>query len=162
MIQFTSFGDYGNWVNNKWENSRSEKTISVISPYFDKEIATIPDSNGSDLDIAVDKAKSAFPDWSETNIRDRAQIMFRFKSIIEKDTSNINAYLRLGQVIREGGNAKQALKIHRGLNLRKGLTHYEQMELYKNSGANPLGGCLPMLIQMPILVSVFSIFRSKE
>ena len=36
-----------------------------------------------------------------------------------------------------------------------------QMELYKNSGANPLGGCLPMLIQMPILVSVFSIFRSK-
>ena len=36
-----------------------------------------------------------------------------------------------------------------------------QMELYKNSGANPLGGCVPMLIQMPILVSVFSIFRSK-
>ena len=36
-----------------------------------------------------------------------------------------------------------------------------QMELYKNSGANPLGGCLPMLIQTPILVSVFSIFRSK-
>ena len=36
-----------------------------------------------------------------------------------------------------------------------------QMELYKNSGANPMGGCLPMLIQMPILVSIFSIFRSK-
>jgi lipopolysaccharide biosynthesis regulator YciM len=55
-----------------------------------------------------------------------------FKSIIEKDTSNINAYLRLGQVVREGGNPEQALKIHRGLNLRKGLTHYEQVELYKN------------------------------
>ena len=36
-----------------------------------------------------------------------------------------------------------------------------QMELYKSSGANPMGGCLPMLIQMPILVSVVSIFRSK-
>jgi len=55
-----------------------------------------------------------------------------FKSIIEKDTSNINAYLRLGQVVREGGNPDQALKIHRGLNLRKGFTHYEQVELYKN------------------------------
>ena len=55
-----------------------------------------------------------------------------FKSIIEKDTNNINAYLRLGQVVREGGNPEQALKIHRGLNLRKGLTHYEQVELYKN------------------------------
>jgi len=55
-----------------------------------------------------------------------------FKSIIEKDTNNINAYLRLGQVVREGGNPEHALKIHRGLNLRKGLTHYEQVELYKN------------------------------
>ena len=43
MIQFTSFGDYGNWVDNKWIDSKSENTISVISPYFDKEIATIPD-----------------------------------------------------------------------------------------------------------------------
>ena len=89
MIQFTSFGDYGNWVGNKWTDSRSENTISVISPYFDKEIATIPDSDARDLDIAVDKARSAFPDWSNTNIRDRAQIMFRFKSIIEKDIDNL-------------------------------------------------------------------------
>jgi acyl-CoA reductase-like NAD-dependent aldehyde dehydrogenase len=33
----------------------------VISPYFDKEIATIPESNFSDLDYAVQKAKAAFP-----------------------------------------------------------------------------------------------------
>ena len=89
MIQFTSFGDYGNWVDNKWIDSKSENTISVISPYFDKEIATIPDSDGSDLDIAVDKARSVFPSWSNTNIRDRAQIMFRFKSIIENDMDNL-------------------------------------------------------------------------
>jgi len=89
MIQFTSFGDYGNWVDNKWIDSKSENTISVISPYFDKEIATIPDSDGSDLDIAVDKARSAFPRWANTNIRDRAQIMFRFKSIIENDMDNL-------------------------------------------------------------------------
>ncbi len=89
MIQFTSFGDYGNWVDNKWTDSKSGNTISVISPYFDKEIATIPDSDGSDLDIAVDMARSAFPGWSNTNIRDRAQIMFRFKSIIENDMDNL-------------------------------------------------------------------------
>jgi len=89
MIQFTSFGDYGNWVDNKWTDSKSGNTISVISPYFDNEIATIPDSDASDLDIAVDKARSAFPGWSNTNIRDRAQIMFRFKSIIENDMDNL-------------------------------------------------------------------------
>ena len=95
MIQFSSYGDYGNWVNNKWQESRSENRISVISPYFDKQIATIPDSGKNDLDIAVEKAKSAFPNWEKTNVRDRAQIMFRFKSIIEKDMDNLAALIAL-------------------------------------------------------------------
>jgi YidC/Oxa1 family membrane protein insertase len=34
----------------------------------------------------------------------------------------------------------------------------EMMSLYKESGASPLSGCLPMLIQMPILLAVFRFF----
>lgn len=34
------------------------------------------------------------------------------------------------------------------------------MELYKTRGVNPLGGCLPMLLQMPLLLSLFIVFRS--
>ena len=34
------------------------------------------------------------------------------------------------------------------------------MELYKARGVNPLGGCLPMLLQMPLLLSLFIVFRS--
>jgi YidC/Oxa1 family membrane protein insertase len=33
------------------------------------------------------------------------------------------------------------------------------MKLYKEEKINPLGGCLPMLLQMPILFSLFSLFR---
>ena len=36
----------------------------------------------------------------------------------------------------------------------------EMMNLYKESGASPLSGCLPMLIQMPILLAVFRFFPS--
>lgn len=35
-----------------------------------------------------------------------------------------------------------------------------QMALYKEEGVNPMGGCLPMLLQMPILISLFAVFRS--
>ncbi|OUW61965.1 MAG: hypothetical protein CBD58_02525 [bacterium TMED198] len=35
----------------------------------------------------------------------------------------------------------------------------ETMALYQKHGANPLGGCLPMLIQMPVLISLFQVFR---
>ncbi|MAH99252.1 MAG: membrane protein insertase YidC, partial [Euryarchaeota archaeon] len=31
----------------------------------------------------------------------------------------------------------------------------EIMELYQKTGVNPLGGCLPILLQLPILISVF-------
>ena len=34
----------------------------------------------------------------------------------------------------------------------------EQMKLYSTYGINPAGGCLPMLLQMPILVALYSVF----
>ena len=37
----------------------------------------------------------------------------------------------------------------------------EMMSLYKESGASPLSGCLPMLIQMPILLAVFRFFPAS-
>ena len=34
------------------------------------------------------------------------------------------------------------------------------MKLYKERGVNPLGGCLPMLLQMPLLFALFIVFRT--
>ncbi len=34
------------------------------------------------------------------------------------------------------------------------------MKLYKDEGVNPMGGCLPLLIQMPLLFALFQVFRS--
>jgi YidC/Oxa1 family membrane protein insertase len=36
----------------------------------------------------------------------------------------------------------------------------EMMKFYKEHGINPLGGCLPTLLQMPLLVALFVVFRS--
>ncbi len=36
----------------------------------------------------------------------------------------------------------------------------EMAELYKSSGVNPLAGCLPLLVQMPVLIAIF--FAIKE
>ncbi len=35
------------------------------------------------------------------------------------------------------------------------------MSLYKQTGVNPLSGCIPMLIQMPILIAMFRFFPSS-
>ncbi|MDQ7773607.1 MAG: membrane protein insertase YidC [Elusimicrobiales bacterium] len=37
----------------------------------------------------------------------------------------------------------------------------EIMEMYKKHGANPLGGCLPMLLQIPIFFALFTALRNS-
>lgn len=37
----------------------------------------------------------------------------------------------------------------------------EQMKLYKKAGVNPFGGCLPQLIQLPILIAMFRFFPAS-
>jgi YidC/Oxa1 family membrane protein insertase len=36
----------------------------------------------------------------------------------------------------------------------------ETMKLYRESGVNPLGGCLPLLLQFPILISMYAVIRA--
>ncbi|MEI6166750.1 MAG: YidC/Oxa1 family insertase periplasmic-domain containing protein [bacterium] len=38
--------------------------------------------------------------------------------------------------------------------------HAETMALYKTHKVNPLGGCLPMLVQIPVFFALFSVLRS--
>jgi YidC/Oxa1 family membrane protein insertase len=37
----------------------------------------------------------------------------------------------------------------------------EQMKLYQTTGVSPFGGCLPMLVQMPILLALFNFFPNS-
>ena len=59
-INFKNYGHQKNWISGSYVDSISTKKISVVSPYFDKEIATVTDSNIKDLNLAVEKSKSIF------------------------------------------------------------------------------------------------------
>jgi len=37
----------------------------------------------------------------------------------------------------------------------------ETMKLYKQTGVNPLGGCLPMVLQFPVLIAMFYFFPTS-
>ena len=37
----------------------------------------------------------------------------------------------------------------------------EQMKLFREAGVNPLGGCIPALLQIPIFFALFSFFNSN-
>ncbi len=58
-----------------------------------------------------------------------------------------------------GPRIKELQQRHKGD--REALTR-EQMALYKEEGVNPAAGCLPLLLQMPILYSLFFIFQNLK
>ena len=56
--------------------------------------------------------------------------VFKLKDLVQYDTNNIRAYLRLGDIFRENLKVEQALKIHQSLILRKRLSKALQCEIY--------------------------------
>ena len=42
----------------------------------------------------------------------------------------------------------------------KQMLNIKTMELYKEHKVNPMGGCLPLLIQFPILIALFGVLRN--
>jgi YidC/Oxa1 family membrane protein insertase len=54
---------------------------------------------------------------------------------------------------------KELQKKYKG---NKAKVQEETMKLYKEAGVNPLGGCLPLLLQFPILIAMYAVLRAPE
>ena len=73
-----------NYINGKFVNASTHNTLDVISPLDGTLLSTVPMSAAKDLDDAVKAAQSAFPTWSKTPIKERVQVFFRYKYLLEK------------------------------------------------------------------------------
>ena len=73
-----------NYINGKFVNASSERSLEVISPIDGELLSKVPMSTAADLDSAVKAAKAAFPAWSKTPIKERVQVFFRYKYLLEK------------------------------------------------------------------------------
>ncbi len=73
-----------NFIGGKFVNPTTEKTMDVISPLDGTLLSKVPMSSVKDLDAAVQAAKAAFPSWSRTPIKERVQVFFRYKTLLEK------------------------------------------------------------------------------
>ena len=73
-----------NYINGSWVDSSTSKTMDVISPLDGNLLSRVPMSSAADLDKAVSAAQAAFPSWSKTPIKERVQVFFRYKVLLEK------------------------------------------------------------------------------
>ena len=79
-----------NFINGKFVNASTSKTLDVISPLDGNHLSTVPMSSSKDLDDAVQAAKAAFPAWSKTPIKERVQVFFRYKTLLENHLKELS------------------------------------------------------------------------
>lgn len=80
-----------NFVGGSWVESSSGNTAPVMNPSIGTEIARVPLSGASDVDMAVTAARSAFPQWSSIPVKERVQVFYRYKFLLEQNIDELTA-----------------------------------------------------------------------
>jgi len=78
-----------NYINGRFTDASTTRTLDVISPIDGNLLSKVPMSNTKDLDEAVRAAKAAFPGWSKMPIKERVQVFFRYKYLLEKNLKEL-------------------------------------------------------------------------
>ena len=65
-------------------------SLEVISPSDGSVLSTVPLSNYDAVNKAVIAAEKAFPKWSSTPVKERAQIFYKYKTLLEKHIDELS------------------------------------------------------------------------
>ncbi len=73
-----------NYYHGNFVASSSSELLDVVSPIDGNLLSRVPMSSTNELDAAVKSAKAAFESWSHTPIKERVQVFFRYRYLLEK------------------------------------------------------------------------------
>jgi malonate-semialdehyde dehydrogenase (acetylating) / methylmalonate-semialdehyde dehydrogenase len=90
----TKYADLTNYIGGKKIAASSKRSLDVISPIDGTILSTVPMSTADDLDFAVESAKKALDSWSKTPIKERVQVFFRYKTLLEKHAAELTDLVR--------------------------------------------------------------------
>jgi malonate-semialdehyde dehydrogenase (acetylating)/methylmalonate-semialdehyde dehydrogenase len=96
------YGTLQNFIGGQLVDVDGE-TIPVHAPATGAVIAHVPLSGAGDVDAAVRAARAALPSWSAMPIKERVQILFRYRALVERHLDELSALIveEHGKVISE-------------------------------------------------------------
>lgn len=72
-----------NFIGGHFERNGAP-TMDIISPIDGSVISDLPLSSNDELGKAVQAAKEAFPAWSALTLKERVQVFFRYRNLLDK------------------------------------------------------------------------------
>jgi len=96
------FPETKNFINGKFELI-GEHLMDVFSPLNGKIISTVPLSGRYELEKAVEAASIAFTSWSTTTIKERVQIFFKYRDLLQQHREELAEIVHIenGKMIGE-------------------------------------------------------------
>ena len=94
MEVMSKYPEVKNYIGGNFESNGQDR-MDVISPLDGTTLSTMPLSTAGDLDKAVEAARSAYEGWSQTPIKDRVQIFYRYKTLMEQNIDELAELVHL-------------------------------------------------------------------
>jgi malonate-semialdehyde dehydrogenase (acetylating)/methylmalonate-semialdehyde dehydrogenase len=80
-----------NFYNGEFVESRSSESLDVTSPIDGNLLSKVPMSTVDELAAAVASAKNAAASWGHTPIKERVQVFFQYRYLLEKHFDELTA-----------------------------------------------------------------------
>ena len=80
-----------NYYNGTFQESEASESLDVVSPLDGNLLSQVPMSTVDELNKAVESAKTAFDAWSKTPIKERVQVFFRYRQLLEKNFEELTS-----------------------------------------------------------------------
>ena len=81
-----------NFINGHFSDPNSGNYLDVFEPATGQVYARVPDSNGHDVNTAIEAAEKAFYDWSVTSSEERAGLLHKIADGIETRLDKLAEY----------------------------------------------------------------------
>jgi len=81
------------YINGVWERPDGRSGGSITNPANGAAIAEVPYADADDIDRAVRAAHQAFLTWRDVPVVDRVQVLYRYKTLLEKHHGEMAATL---------------------------------------------------------------------
>jgi malonate-semialdehyde dehydrogenase (acetylating)/methylmalonate-semialdehyde dehydrogenase len=81
-----------NWIGGQATVSPGQ-SLEVINPSDGSLLSRVPLSGAAELDAAVSAARAALPGWSGTPIKERVQVFYRYRALLERHLMELAALI---------------------------------------------------------------------
>ena len=105
----TKLAEVKNLINGK-KVRNGQTSMDVISPLDGSTISTLPLSSDKELDEAVAAAKAAFPAWSALTLKERVQIFFKYRQLLEENIEELTELVHVENGKTHGEAKAEVLK----------------------------------------------------